>query len=57
MLVLITACSMLEKNVLQMSDEEIENIEQENQEEPPPQPEGEPGSMQASQLSKEEQPQ
>jgi hypothetical protein len=46
------------KNVLRMSDDEIEMIEQENQEEPPPQlqaPEGE--AQQPPQAPDQEQPQ
>lgn len=45
----------IRKNVLRMTDEEIETIEMENQEDPPEQIQGAPGSMQAAELSKEEQ--
>jgi hypothetical protein len=43
------------KNILRMTDEDIERIEQENEEDPPMMPgqEGQPGSMQASALSNE----
>ena len=43
------------KKILRLDDEEIETIEMENQEEPPMQGSGTPGSLQAAELSKEQQ--
>jgi len=41
------------KNILGFKDEEVEMIDQQNQEDPPEQMAGAPGSLQASQLSRE----
>ena len=43
----------VKKNILKLSDEDIARIDQQNQEDPPEQQGGEPGSLQASELSKE----
>jgi hypothetical protein len=43
----------VKKNILRLNDDEIEMIDQQNQEDPPEQQQGEPGSLQAAGLSKE----
>ena len=43
----------VKKNILKLSDEDIARIDQQNQEDPPEQQGGEPGSLQSAELSKE----